>query len=151
MRQRSLLLALVVAGGLALSGCLGAPIEPAGSAPLPAGHDEHHETDASPAEPLGTPDVILEAHAGMPEDDLEIHPGTLRVPLGSVVEVRVENLGRSAHTFTLHAFDADTGTLAPGEEGTVAFRADKAGRFEIMCDVPGHYQAGMKSIIEVAA
>lgn len=152
IRARAWSVPIVVAlVGIALSGCLGEPIDPGSTSDaLPPGHDQHHDEATAPTG-LGAPDVIIEAHAGMREDDLRLHPDTIEIPLGSVVEMRIANDGRTPHTFTIHEFDADTGVLQPGEERVVTFRADKAGTFETMCDSPGHYQAGMRGTIEVAA
>lgn len=136
-------------GAIVLSGCLGERIDPATQ--LPAGHDEHHDGSTAPTPELGPPDVTLEAHAGTAQKDLEIHPDRFQVPLGSIVEIRVGNQGTTTHTFTLQPFSADTGILAPGEERAIKFRASEAGEFEIRCDVPGHYQAGMRSTLEVTA
>lgn len=149
MRGRAPAGVLVVAAGVALSGCLGGPVDTQDA--LPPGHDEHHPDAALPAPDLGAPDVTLEAHAGMPDDELVFHPTTLEVPLGAVVELRVANAGRAPHTFTIHDLEADTGVLAPGERGTLAFRATEAGSFEIMCDVPGHAASGMVGVLEVVA
>lgn len=151
MLRTLVLVVTLVLSGIALSGCLGERIDPSATndTALPPGHDEHH--DETTTSELGNPDIVLEAHAGMPDRDLQLHPTPLQVPLGSVVEIRVENQGQTPHTFTIHEFDADTGTMDPGEERTIKFRADKVGSFEIMCDVAGHYQAGMKATIEVAA
>lgn len=149
MRWGVLLLAAGLAAGVALSGCLGAPMDP--GTQLPPGHDEHHAATTPPTEEFGPADVTLEAHAGMPEDELEFHPNALQVQVGSVVEVRVKNEGRLPHTFTVHPFDADTGTIVPGEERVLTFLASEVGTFEIMCDVPGHYQSGMKASLEVIA
>lgn len=148
MRRCSVAIIITAFTGATFSGCLGEPIGPESS--MPAGHSEHPETTPPASEP-GAPDVVLEAHAGMPEKDLELHPSPLEVPLGSLVEIRVANAGQTQHTFTIHEFDADTGLMAPGEEKTLKFRAGKAGSFEIMCDAPGHYEAGMKATLEVAA
>lgn len=146
---RSLVLVLPFVVGTAVSGCLGDPIDT--QSELTAGHDEHHPGGAAPAEDLGPADLTLAAHTGMPNNDLQLHPSPLSVPLGSIVEIRVTNDGRSPHTFSIHQFDADTGTLDPGEERVLKFRADEAGSFEIMCDIPGHYQRGMRGTLEVAA
>lgn len=148
------LVILAIAGlvGVPLSGCLGERIDPVSTNDtLPVGHDEHHDETTAATPEIGAPDLVIEAHAGMPQNDLQLHPGDLSVPLGSVVELRVANAGRTPHTFTIHEFDADTGMMQPGEERVLKFRADKAGTFETMCDSPGHYQAGMKGAIEVAA
>lgn len=140
---------LLLATSVLLSGCLGDPIDP--DEMLPPEHDEHHDGAATPPDALGAATVVLEAHAGLPDDELALHPSPLRVALGSVVEIRVQNQGRAPHTFTIHTFDVGTGVLGPGEAKTIEFRADEAGRFEISCDVPGHYQNGMKGTIEVVA
>lgn len=152
MRRAQALLAALSLGAIFLSGCLGERIEtaPGANATYPPGHGEHHDGSAPTAPSLGPPDLVLEAHAGMPEKDFQLHPDPVRVPVGSVVELRIGNAGSSAHTFTIHEYDVDTGMMSPGEERTLAFRADKAGSFEIMCDVSGHYQAGMKATLEVA-
>ncbi len=150
-RTTAALVALVVAGST-LGGCLGERIgeAPDASAPLPADHDAHHAGGAAaPADP-GPADVVLDAHAGMPDAEFALHPDPLNVPLGSIVEIRVENQGKAPHTFTIHRFDADTGQLNPGERRAVKFRADEPGNFEIMCDVPSHYEAGMKATLGVA-
>lgn len=142
---------VLLIAAVAASGCLGEPLEPVdANASLPEGHNEHHDAPATPGETLGAPDVILAAHAGLAEQEFVLHPSPLRVPLGSVVEIRVENQGQIPHTFTIHRFEADTGVLEPGESKNVKFRANEAGGFEIMCDVPGHYQSGMKATLEVA-
>lgn len=134
-----------------LSGCLGERIDPAAQeGALPEGHEEHHATPA-PAQDLGPPDVSFEAHAGTPESDVRLHPGTLRASRGDVVEIRVTNAGASTHSYMIHAFGVNSGALSPGESRTVKFVASEPGTFEVMCDTPGHYQAGMKAVLEVAA
>ena len=150
--HRAALVVLAILVATALSGCLGERIDPESTnGPLlPSGHDAHHE-ETTPTPDLRAPDIVLETHAGTQEKDLQLHPSALQVPLGSVVEIRVTNTGTTPHTFTIHEFDADTGMMDPGEERVIKFRADKAGTFETMCDAPGHYQAGMKGAIEVAA
>lgn len=149
MARAALVVAMLLAAGGALAGCLGDPIDPDGA--LPPGHDEHHDDAPPTGEGLGAPDIVLEAHAGMADAELALHPSPLQVALGSIVEIRVENQGRAQHTFTIHQFGADTGVLNPGDSRSVKFRADEAGLFEVMCDVPGHYQSGMKATLEVAA
>lgn len=149
----ALLTALVLAAA-ALSGCLGEPVHaeeglPHGESAGGHGHDNDGEADGTGAH-LGAPDLTIEVHAGMPEKDLTFHPGPLRVPVGAIVELHVENLGTTPHTLTSHDLDADTGPMNPGEERIIKFRADKAGTYEIMCDTPGHYDAGMKSTVEAA-
>lgn len=127
--------ALMVAAALLLAGCLGEPIPDA--AALPEDHDEHP--------------IVLEAFAGMADAELAFGPDPLTIPIGKVVELRVVNEGSAPHTWTVHALDLDTGRLRGGESTTLVFRVDEPGAYEIMCDEPGHYRAGMKATLEATA
>ena len=42
-------------------------------------------------------------------------------------------------------------TLAPGKTGEVIWRFTKAGKVDFACLQPGHYEAGMKGLVDVAA
>lgn len=95
-------------------------------------------------------DVVLIVHTGMPENDLQLHPELLSVAQGDVVELRISNDGFTAHTYAIHDFGVDTGMLQPDEERVITFRADRAGDFEIACDAPGHYEAGMRATLHVS-
>ena len=47
---------------------------------------------------------------------------------------------------------ASTGLAGPGETVQVTFRAPKVpGKYEFICTFPGHYLAGMKGVLVVAA
>jgi uncharacterized cupredoxin-like copper-binding protein len=41
-------------------------------------------------------------------------------------------------------------TVAPGKTGEVIWQFTKAGKIDFACLQPGHYDAGMKGIVDVA-
>jgi uncharacterized cupredoxin-like copper-binding protein len=47
--------------------------------------------------------------------------------------------------------DPNMVTLAPGKTGEVIWRFTKAGKIDFACLQPGHYEAGMKGFVKVAA
>ena len=47
--------------------------------------------------------------------------------------------------------DANLVTVAPGKTGAVIWRFTKAGKVDFACLQPGHYDAGMKGAVAVAA
>lgn len=42
-------------------------------------------------------------------------------------------------------------TLAPGKTGEVVWQFTKAGKVDFACLQPGHYDAGMKGVVNVAS
>ena len=104
--------------------------------------------------------------------DIAYEPKTLSFQRGERVDFVFHNKGKIAHD----AFIGDTGaqadhekemqeqgsmagghgmgdtaiTVEPGQTGRVTHTFDKAGTVEIGCHQPGHYAAGMKTLITVA-
>jgi len=84
-------------------------------------------------------------------------PGpTITVKTGDVVKITFKNVGATAHAFAVTPekddkspilFRSNVGTgarpLTPGQDGIVAFKADKAGSYYYICPVPGHSILGM--------
>lgn len=146
-RIRTWSLPLAIAGALLLAGCVGS-IENT-DAHGDDGHDDegdHHGEQAAPAPPPNGPiDLRLKAESGTKANELGITPNPIHIAVGKNVELTVTNNGGAPHTFTVHGYGLDTGRLMPGETKVLSFNAAKKGTFEIMCDEPGHYQAGMKA------
>jgi uncharacterized cupredoxin-like copper-binding protein len=85
------------------------------------------------------------------------------VSAGQTVNVTLKNNGSVDHTWvvlkqgvndtTSSQFSADqalfTVKAAAGQTGTGSFTAPAAGQYEIICDVPGHLDAGMKGTLTV--
>jgi hypothetical protein len=83
----------------------------------------------------------------------------VRVPVGWRIVVDCENRGGMRHSCAIvkgsltvaPAFSgAATQALSPGSKATFSFVASRAGSFRIACLVPGHEQARMWDVLEVA-
>ena len=103
-------------------------------------------------------------------DTMRFNPSSIRVKQGDTIRFVVKNSGQLKHEFVLgtekelkehyevmkkfpemeHA-DPNMVTVAPGKTGDVIWRFTKAGRVDFACLQPGHYDAGMKGAISVAA
>lgn len=103
-------------------------------------------------------------------DTMRFEPGRLTVGSGETVRIEITNAGKVPHELTIgerkvqlehermmqnmpgmkHA-DPSSVTLAPGETKTLVWRFGEPGTVEFGCHAPGHYPAGMVSIVEVAS
>jgi len=103
-------------------------------------------------------------------DNMRFNPSSIRVKQGETVRFVVKNSGQLKHEFVLgtekelkehyelmkkfpemeHS-DPDQVTVAPGKTGEVIWRFTTAGKVDFACLQPGHYDAGMKGAINVAA
>lgn len=147
-RLALLILTLTSVAAIALSGCLGERIE----TPTPSGHSDAHHPSAQQSSDttITRPDETLHVEAGTSANELTFSPTTLHADEGKSIELVVHNNGTTPHTFTVHALSLNTGPLQPDQYASLKFRATTPGSFEIMCDQPGHYDAGMKATLEVA-
>lgn len=102
-------------------------------------------------------------------DDFKFHPAHLTVKTGETIHFKVKNTGKLPHEFTLgdeasqkkhaemmkqmpgmvHA-DPNMLTLQPGEEKSLIWKFTNAGKVEFACHVPGHYESGMRGVVDVA-
>lgn len=103
-------------------------------------------------------------------DAMRFAPQKLTVKQGETIRFVVKNSGKVKHEFVLgteaehrrhyaqmmkfpemeHA-DPNMVTVAPGQVGEVVWQFTKAGQVDFACLHPGHYDAGMKGAIKVAA
>lgn len=103
-------------------------------------------------------------------DDMRFRPERIDVRLGETLRFRVRNTGKAMHEFVIgtpaenarHAelmvkhpnMEHDEPHMAhvpPGQTGEVVWTFNRAGDFEFACLIAGHFQAGMKGTIKVAA
>jgi uncharacterized cupredoxin-like copper-binding protein len=89
--------------------------------------------------------------------DLMFTPANFEVPAGSEVTLKLVNNGAVEHNFiilkkgTVYTTAADIlpedmiidAKLAAGESGDFTFKIDEAGEYDVICNVPGHLEAGM--------
>jgi plastocyanin len=95
--------------------------------------------------------------------EFKFDPADVTVTSGQTVNVSLKNTGSVDHTWvvlkqgvndtTSTQFSADqalvTVKAAAGQTGTGSFTAPAAGQYEIICDVPGHLDSGMKGTLTV--
>jgi uncharacterized cupredoxin-like copper-binding protein len=88
--------------------------------------------------------------------DLKFNPPTLKAKVGQPIEIVLENKGVIEHDIAFPTLKADKpgGALQvlakPGQTATLEFTPTAAGKFEYICTIPGHKEAGMKGTIDVA-
>lgn len=91
--------------------------------------------------------------------DFEFSPKSFTVPAGQTITLHAQNNGAVEHTFVIMKAgtlvvdkfsDADLANvywqtkLQPGESRTETFTAPaEPGEYQVVCDTPGHFQAGM--------
>ncbi|MBT9508667.1 cupredoxin family protein [Rhodoferax sp.] len=103
-------------------------------------------------------------------DDMRFHSSTFNVKQGETIRFIAKNSGQVKHEMVLgtekelkehyevmkkypemeHA-DANMVTVAPGMSGEIIWQFTKAGKVDFACLQPGHYDAGMKGQIKIAA
>ena len=103
-------------------------------------------------------------------DSMRFNPASIAVRQGETIRFVVKNSGALKHEFVLgtehelkehyevmkknpemeHA-DPNMVTVAPGKTGEVVWRFTRSGKVDFACLQPGHYDAGMKGAVNVAA
>ncbi|HEX6987948.1 MAG TPA: cupredoxin domain-containing protein [Bacillota bacterium] len=81
--------------------------------------------------------------------DFYFEPAELEVRSGQEVTLRLRNVGSTVHNFRIEEFQVDQDVEA-GRDETVTFTPDQAGTFRIICDIPGHVEAGMVGTLRVS-
>ena len=103
-------------------------------------------------------------------DAMRYIPASIDAKQGETIRFVVSNSGKVKHELVLgtdkelkehyevmkknpemeHA-DPNMVTVAPGKTGEVIWRFSRAGKVDFACLQPGHYDAGMKGLVNVAA
>ena len=128
----------------------------------------HAESDA-----IGKPGVAAKASRTVQidmTDAMRYSPASVSVKQGETVRFVVKNSGKLKHEMVLgtekelmehyevmkknpemeHA-DDNMVTVAPGKSGEIVWQFTRAGKIDFACLQPGHYDAGMKGAVNVAA
>jgi uncharacterized cupredoxin-like copper-binding protein len=134
-----------------------------------AGHAHGHgDTDAIGV--AGQADKVTRIVNVDMSDAKRFSPASIAVKQGETIRFVVKNSGQVRHEFVLgteqalkehyelmkkfpemeHA-DPNQVTVAPGQTGEVIWQFTKAGKVDFACLQPGHYDAGMKGAVTVAA
>ena len=126
-----------------------------------------HDADA-----IGKPGVAAQATRTVQidmTDAMRFSPSNLNVKQGETVRFVVKNTGMVKHEMVLgtekalkahyevmkknpemeHA-DENMVTVAPGKTGEIVWQFTKSGKIDFACLQPGHYDAGMEGVVNVA-
>ena len=137
------------------------------------GHDHghhHNHAELEGGEP-GKPSEVNRIINIIASDEMRFSPSSLEVKDGETIRFIVINKGELAHDFTIgtpkmqkahqkemekmmqndgHKMehnDPNALFLQPGETKELIWKFKKTAKLEIGCNVPGHYQAGMKGMV----
>ena len=103
------------------------------------------------------------------KDDMRFHSSIVDVKQGETIRFMAKNSGKVKHEMVLgtakdlkdhyevmkknpemeHA-DANMVTVAPGKTGEIIWQFTSTGKVDFACLQPGHYDAGMKGLVNVA-
>ncbi len=104
------------------------------------------------------------------KDDMRFHSSNFNVKQGETIRFVAKNSGKVKHEMVLgtendlkahyevmkknpemeHA-DDNMVTVAPGKSGEIIWQFTSAGKVDFACLQPGHFDAGMKGLVNVAA
>lgn len=127
----------------------------------------HHGEDA-----IGKPGVAARVSRTINidmKDNMRFTPASLAVKQGETIKFVVKNSGQVKHEMVLgtvkdlkehaeamkkfpemeHA-EPNMITLAPGKSGEIIWQFTKSGKVDFACLQPGHYDAGMKGMVDVS-
>ena len=103
-------------------------------------------------------------------DDMRFHSSLISVKQGETIRFVARNNGKVKHEMVLgtekdlkdhyevmkknpemeHA-DANMVTVAPGKSGEIIWQFTRTGKVDFACLQPGHFDAGMRGLVKVAA
>lgn len=68
--------------------------------------------------------------------------------VGQEMTLHLRNVGATIHNWRVDEFNVDQ-DVDVGRSETVTFTPDQAGTFRVICDIPGHVEAGMVGSIRI--
>lgn len=93
--------------------------------------------------------------------DFTISMSSRQLPAGKPIRFVISNRGKAMHETVLERAGADDKALevrgkeyeaddiAPGTTRTVTWMLPQAGKYQLACHMPGHFQMGMKTLFTV--
>ena len=158
---RSTIHSLLAAAALVVSG----PALASGNHTGGHGHNDGGETA------IGKPGVAAKAGRTITiemSDNMRYTPSNIQVKQGETVRFIVKNVGQVKHELSLGTEkellehleqmkkfpdmehdEPSKVTLQPGKQGEIVWQFTKAGGVNFACLMPGHYEAGMKGVVQV--
>ena len=135
----------------------------------------HHHGHASNADEtaIGKPGVAAKVNRTIAvdmADTLRYTPSNIQVKRGETIRFVIKNSGKIKHELSLGTEkelldhleemkkfpdmehdEPNKLTLAPGAQGEIIWQFTKAGPVHFGCLMPGHYEGGMKGLVNVTA
>lgn len=156
--------AIAIGSGWALSaGLSGTAYAGAG----PKGHT-HVTFNAGAPGDAKKPFRVVEMTAKETDKGMAFEPAKIVVEQGEQIKFVIKNVGELAHEFMLDSFEANAKhaiamqknpemehddpngkRTESKKQSELIWRFTKLGTYEFACLIPGHYEAGMKGIVEV--
>ena len=132
------------------------------------GHGHGHDDEETA---IGKPGVAARVNRTITiemNDSMRYTPADVQVKQGETVRFVVKNVGKVKHELSLGTQqelmehleqmkkfpdmehdEPSKVTLAPGKQGEIIWQFTKAGTVNFACLMPGHYEAGMKGVVQV--
>jgi len=99
--------------------------------------------------------ISLPTYADQPKQvqinakEFSFSPSSIEVKTGQELQITLSNHGALAHNITFKSQDIATKTIQTDDKTTTTVSFSKPGRYEFICSVPGHANAGMKGKVIV--
>lgn len=142
---------------------------PAAAAPGAKGHSHAMFNAGAPGNPK-KPFRVVEVTAREGNGTMAFDPPRIEVVKGEQIKFIIRNAGDLDHEFMLDSIEANMKhavemqknpemehddpngkRVQPKKDVELIWKFTKLGTFEYACLIPGHYEAGMKGIVEVVA
>lgn len=141
----------------------------ASAAEGPKGHKHVSFNAGTPGDPK-KPFRTIEMTAKEGNGTMTFEPAKIVVTQGEQVKFVIKNAGELDHEFMLESFEANKKhaiamqknpemehddpngkRVVSKKEAELIWKFSKLGTYEYACLIPGHYEAGMKGVVEVVA
>ena len=130
--------------------------------------DGHHHGDSASMGEAGIAQQVTRTVVVTMADTMRFSPATVEVRKGETLEFIVRNTGKvkhemvlgTAHDLKAHASlmkqhpgmehnDDNMVSVEPGQEGRILWHFSHSEKVQFACLQPGHFEAGMKGVIQV--
>ena len=148
-----------------------AALAASGAAFASGNHAGGHDHDEGGETAIGKPGVAAQAKRTINidmGDNMRFTPSNIQVKQGETVRFVVKNTGQIKHELSLGTEkellehleqmrkfpdmehdEPSKVTLQPGKQGEIVWQFTKGGAVNFACLMPGHYEAGMKGVVQV--
>ena len=135
----------------------------------PKGHVHASFNAGTPGDPK-KPFRVIEMVAKETDKGMAYEPARIVVVQGEQIKFIIKNIGELDHEFMLETFEANAKhaiamqknpemehddpngkRVVSKAQSELIWRFSKLGTYEYACLIPGHYEAGMKGVVEVVA